>query len=184
MEHKLALVTALVLALAGCGSPSPSTTLPAQSPTGAPPSGQIDASGGYTGEPSQSAESAPKEGRVGAALTVASGDKVSKVTIVSAKYSPKPIGYSTPEKGGFLVVDVLWESEKGTADVNPLLFNAKDARGVQQSATYVSDLDVLASASVPPGDKLRGFVVFDIAGGPWILTLGAFTEVARWTITP
>jgi hypothetical protein len=184
MKHRLA-VAALVLALAGCGSPSPSATLPAQSPTGTPPTAQIDAGGGYTGEPSATAEPTPKQAQVGAPITVTSGDKVSKVTIVSAKYSPEPIGgYSTPEKGGYLILDVLWESEKGTADVSPYLFNAKDATGVQKGTTYVSGLDLLASAHVPPGDKLRGAVVFDIAGGPWIVTLGTFTEIARWTITP
>lgn len=194
MKHRMALVAILALALSGCGSPTPSATLPAQPPAGTPSTdpGGYTGEPGFTGEPTPASEPTPLVGQVGAPLTVTSQDpntgqeKVSRVTLVSARYSQDPLGsYDTgPKKGGYLIIEVLWESQTGTADVNPLLFNAKDATGVQQRPGYTSgDLDLLPAADVPAGDKLRGFLVFDIAAGPWIVTMGAFTEAARWTIT-
>lgn len=56
---------------------------------------------------------------------------VAKITIVSATRTDViPGGFTQPPaNGGFLVLDVLWETEIGTTSANPFYFAAQDAEG-------------------------------------------------------
>jgi hypothetical protein len=173
----LPALSALVLAaaLAGCSGAVPA---PSQAP--ANPAAETTAAAAETPKPTK-----PAVGKVGEPVEVKSANATAKVTIVSATYSTAPISKfdSGPAKGGYLVLDVLWETAEGSSSVNPILFSAKDPSGVQTGPRLgVTGLDNLAAADVPAGDKLRGKVVFDIAAGPWTVIVGAFTESARWEV--
>lgn len=163
------------LLLTGCGV---STAAPGGQPVQSQP---------YSTSPAPTPPPSPTAHKVGEVVTVSSDESTSKVTIVSAAYSTEPLSrFDTgPRKGGYLTLDVLWETTEGTAEVNPLLFNAKDASGLQQGPQLgMTGVDGLAAASVPAGDRLRGKVVVDIGAGPWTVTMGALTEAARWSIQP
>lgn len=99
MKYRMSLVAILALALFGCGPATPNATLPAQPPTGT----SATHPGGHGGAriyrgTLQPSEPTPQVGQVGAPLTVTSQDpdtgteKVSKVTLVSARYSQEPLG--------------------------------------------------------------------------------------------
>lgn len=170
MKRIITLAAAAVLLLAGCATPAPA---PAQQPD--PPVVAVTTAAATT-----------KAHVVGESVELKGKASTSNVTITSATYSTEPLNKwdSGPRKGGYLILEVLWETVEGTADVNPLLFNAKDATGLQQGPQLgMTGGEGLAAADVPAGDKLRGKVVMDIGPGPWVVTAGAFTEAARWNIT-
>ncbi len=92
---------------------------------------------------------------------------VARITIVSAVRTDtvSTTAFATPPKNGtYLLLDVLWETEKGTTSSNPLYFSAKDAEGRKADLSMFAD-NQLGSGEVLPGDKSRGFIAFDIAPG-------------------
>ena len=111
-----------------------------------------------------------------------------KITILSATYGPSITTgpFDSPAKnGGYLTLDVLWETEKGETTSNPLYFKAKDADGRSASVELIMD-DQLGSGEIPAGDKARGKVAFDIKSGTStvIITNPILQEVARISVTP
>ncbi len=158
MKKNLALVALVVIPLlAGCGGGGSSAG---------------SSSAGASGETKE----APKavEPTVGTPFTAdMGGGNVARITIVSAKFvdsistnqfAPKP------KTGKFLQMDVLWETEKGTTKANPLYFNVKDADGRKADMGLFGDGN-LGSGDVVAGDKMRGFVNFDVAPGPVTVTI-------------
>jgi hypothetical protein len=115
------------------------------------------------------APSAPAAPTVGAPFTVdMRNGNVARITIVSAVRTDavSSTAFATPPKNGtYLLLDVLWETEKGTTSSNPLYFSAKDANGRKADISMFAD-NQLGSGDVLPGDKSRGFIAFDIAAGP------------------
>ncbi|WP_163164040.1 DUF4352 domain-containing protein [Arthrobacter sp. Alg241-R88] len=114
------------------------------------------------------APSAPAAPTVGTPFSVEmrNGD-VARITIVSAARTDtvSTTAFATPPKNGtYLLLDVLWETEKGTTSSNPLYFSAKDANGRKADISMFAD-NQLGSGEVLPGDKSRGFIAFDIAPG-------------------
>lgn len=112
------------------------------------------------------ASAAPK---VGVPFTVAMRNgNVARITIVSAVYTQN-VGESVlavPAKnGGYLLLDVLWETQTGTTSSNPLYFSAKDAQGRKAEQDLFVE-NQLGTGDVVPGDKSRGSIAFDIAPGP------------------
>ncbi|WP_284983339.1 TM2 domain-containing protein [Arthrobacter sp. efr-133-TYG-118] len=131
---------------------------------------------------------APAGYTVGQPMSVDMGDgNVAKVTIVSAKYSATANAtLNSPAKnGGYLILDVLWETEKGKTSSNPLYFEAKDADGRKGDVEMFVD-GALGSGVILPGDKARGNVAFDIAPGTStvIITTPLLQEAARLQVTP
>ena len=111
-----------------------------------------------------------------------------KITILSATYGPSITTgpFDSPAKnGGYLTLDVLWETEKGETTSNPLYFKAKDADGRSANVELIMD-DQLGSGEIPAGDKARGKVAFDIKPGTStvIITNPILQEVARISVTP
>jgi hypothetical protein len=111
---------------------------------------------------------APAAPTVGTPFTVEmrNGD-VARITVVSAVRTDtvSTTAFATPPKNGtYLLLDVLWETEKGTTSSNPLYFSAKDANGRKADMSLFAD-NQLGSGEVLPGDKSRGFIAFDIAPG-------------------
>lgn len=115
------------------------------------------------------APAAPAAPTVGTPFTVdMRNGNVARLTIVSAVRTDtvSTTAFATPPKNGtYLLLDVLWETEKGTTSSNPLYFSAKDANGRKADLSMFAD-NQLGSGEVAPGDKSRGFIAFDIAQGP------------------
>lgn len=122
---------------------------------------------------------------VGEAVTVDQGDgNVAKVTIMGAKYAQEAGQFmGAPDNGGYLILDVMWETQTGTTKVNPLYFNAKSSEGRQGGAGLGVDGQI-GTGDVPAGDLLRGNVASDVGPGPWIVTVNSpgFQEVARFRV--
>lgn len=111
---------------------------------------------------------APAAPTIGAPFTVdmRNGD-VAKITIVSAVRTDAvtTTAFATaPKNGTYLLLDVLWETEKGTTSSNPFYFSAKDSEGRKADMNLFAD-NQLGSGDVLSGDKMRGNVAFDIAPG-------------------
>lgn len=95
------------------------------------------------------------------------GGNTARITVVSAEFTDTVSVESfapAAQNGGFLLLDVLWETEKGVTSANPLYFNAKDADG-RKGEMYMFADGQLGSGEVLPGDKSRGYVAFDMAPG-------------------
>lgn len=130
------------------------------------------------------APEAPAAPSVGVPFTADMGNgNTARITVVSAEYSDTASSESfapAAQNGGFLVLDVLWETEAGVTSSNPLYFNAKDAEG-RAGEYYMFADNQLGSGEVQVGDKSRGTVVFDIAPGPAtvVITDPLLQEAAR-----
>jgi hypothetical protein len=165
------LALATLIALAGCSAPGAGTTSAADAKPSA----------------SSSAPTKPQGPTVGVPFTFKQNDGVAKVTIVSVTYGASDGSQfaTAAQNGGYLILDVLWQAESGTASANPFYVTAKDSAG------HAGDPDLfvptaLATGDVPVGDKSRGNVAFDIAPGPVTIILSnqGLQEVARLTVTP
>ena len=139
--------------------------------------------------PAAKAPAASSEKRVGEAFTADMGKgNIAKITIVSATYGAAITTgpFASPAKnGGYLTLDVLWETEKGETSSNPLYFKAKDADGHSANVELFVD-DPIGAGEIPAGDKARGKVAFDIKPGTStvIITNPILQEVARISVTP
>ena len=124
----------------------------------------------------QAAEAAPEAAApaVGVPFTAdMGGGNKARITIVSAEYTDSVSAESfapAAQNGGFLLLDVLWETEEGVTSANPLYFDAKDAEG-RKGEMYMFADGQLGSGEVLPGDKSRGFVAFDMAPGAATVTV-------------
>jgi hypothetical protein len=184
-HKKVALIVTGVLILLSIISnstrgPAPVTTLPSSEPAAEAPAVPAAA---------PAAPAASSDKRVGEAFTADMGNgDIARITIVSATYGDAITAgpFASPAKnGGYLTLDVLWETEKGTTTSNPLYFKAKDADGRAASVELFMD-DAIGSGEIPAGDKARGKVAFDIKPGTStvILTNPILQEVARISVTP
>jgi hypothetical protein len=164
------------------GPSAPVTTLPVSVPAAEAPAVPAAA-------PAAEAPAASSEKRVGEAFNADMGNgDIARITIVSATYGDAITAgpYSSPAKnGGYLTLDVLWETAKGTTSSNPLYFKAKDADGRAANVELFMD-DAIGSGEIPAGDKARGKVAFDIKPGTStvIITNPILQEAARISVTP
>lgn len=145
-------------------SPSASATssVEATAPSAAAPAAPAAAA------PSASAPAAPVAPAVGVPFSVKMRNgNAARITVVSAVHTDSVTtgAFATPPKNGtYLLLDVLWETESGKTNSNPLYFSAKDANGRKADMSMFAD-NQLGSGEVLPGDKARGNVAFDIAPG-------------------
>jgi hypothetical protein len=179
------------------------STRPASAPISAPPAAApaaeapaapaaapaAEAPAAPAAAPAAEAPAASSEKKVGQAFTADMGNgDIAKITIVSATYGDAITTgpFASPAKnGGFLILDVLWETEKGETSSNPLYFKAKDANGRAANVELFTD-DAIGAGEIPAGDKARGKVAFDIKPGTStvIITNPILQEVARISVTP
>ena len=148
-------------------------------------SGGASAGGGSTNSSSAASPSAAPAGpTLGAPFEVKQNDGTAKITIVSASYGPALGGAFdiAPKNGGYLILDVLWETSTGTSSSNPLYIKAKSADG-REGDIALGVASQLGSGDVPPGDTSRGNVGFDIGAGPYtiVVTDQLLQEKARLT---
>lgn len=133
---------------------------------------------------SPSASAAPAGPTLGAAFEVKQNDGTAKITIVSATYGPALGGAFdiAPKNGGYLILDVLWETSAGTSSSNPLYIKAKSADG-REGDIALGVVSQLGSGNVPTGDTSRGNVGFDIGAGPYtvVVTDQLLQDKARLT---
>lgn len=84
-----------------------------------------------------------------------------------------------------MTVDVTIQATKGRIPVNPLYFIAKAPDGTTYEYSWTGD-STLHSGELPAGQKTRGTVVLDVAGGPepnQLIYEGPLGEqLASWTI--
>lgn len=181
MKKHLALTALVVLPLlAGCGGSSSPATQPSGVP--APPDAPV------TAVPLSEAAK-PAEPGVGEPFTADMGNgNVAKITIVSAKFvdsvSSAPDA-PEPKEGTFLQLDIRWETEKGSTISNPMYFGARDAEGRRVPMALFGD-GLLVSGEVTAGGTARGFVNFDAAPGPVLVSVTGpdLATVAVVTVTP
>jgi hypothetical protein len=91
--------------------------------------------------------------RGGIALTVLSVSKMDKIDIW------------TPSEGNiFLVIDVLIEnvSRDEETPYNALYFSVKDSQSFEYSSSFVYPDPSIKNGNLPKGDKVRGFVAFEV----------------------
>ncbi|MBP3042430.1 hypothetical protein J2M54_02570 [Arthrobacter sp. zg-ZUI227] len=131
---------------------------------------------GVAGQEAPAVEAAPEAAApaVGVPFTAdMGGGNTARITIISAEYTASVSAQSfapASQNGGFLLLDVLWETEEGVTSSNPLYFDAKDAEG-RKGEMYMFADGQLGSGEVLPGDKSRGFVAFDMAPGAATVTV-------------
>lgn len=189
MKAATAVIAVSAVILAGCAS-SPS----AQPSTPAPVSSSFfndNASGppipstSPTSSSTPTKASAPVGHSVGEAVKLdVSGQNGANVTIVSASYVPA-IGTGayarTAKKGGFLVLDVVWETTSGVTNSNPYNFSLRDSAGHGGDTTPGTG-DDLDSNPIPVGDKAAGKLAVDVGPGPWRLTVTFEGKPTYWNI--
>jgi hypothetical protein len=118
------------------------------------------------------------------------GGNTAKVTIKAARYTTSSLGKhalpSSPRRGRFLVLDVVWESGKERTYASFARISALDITGKKSGRVLRAD-DAFPAGEVMPGERVRGVVAFDVASdGPVdILFHDAYTkEVSRITMPP
>ncbi|MEO5534140.1 MAG: hypothetical protein ABIR17_03310 [Pseudolysinimonas sp.] len=172
IERRFSAVTiaaAAILLIGGCSAPSAFT------PGGAQPQTPVAA------EPIT-----PTGPQLGQPFEVKQNDGTAKITIVSATYGDSLGGgaFDSPaDNGGYLILDVLWETSEGVSSSNFFYFSVKDAEGREGDLSIFVN-DPLGAGDVPAGDKSRGNVAFDIGAGPYtvIVTNQMLQEDKRLTI--
>jgi hypothetical protein len=118
------------------------------------------------GAPVPSGGSAPDAGSVVA--TVSEGNTV-KVGVLDSIYTAEIPGmsYLQPKNGGFLAVEVSWETQTGTSFSSPSNFAVYDADGKEGELVYLDEgLGALPTEEVGAGDVRQGVIAFDVKKGP------------------
>lgn len=187
-HKKIALiVTGVLILLSFIFNSTRGVSAPVSAPAAGAPA--VEAPAAPAAAPAAKAPAAPAAKKVGQAFTADMGNgNTAKITILSATYGDAITTgpYASPAKnGGYLTLDVLWETEKGKTSSNPLYFKAKDADGRSANVELFMD-DAIGSGEIPAGDKARGKVAFDIKPGTStvIITNPILQEVARISVTP
>ncbi|MFB2585681.1 DUF2510 domain-containing protein [Herbiconiux liukaitaii] len=155
-------------------TPEPVPVLPTEAPS-------IEPSPETSTEPSPGGE----ELQIGVPIELVQSGGVAQITILRATYGPTTgSDFDIPaSNGGYLILDVLWETSEGVTSSNPFYFDAKDANGVQGG--YAIALQTpLGSGDVPVGDRSTGQVGYDIGPGPYTVTIldELLQEQARLTV--
>jgi hypothetical protein len=123
------------------------------------------------------AGSAPSSGSANDAhsfvVTVSEGNTV-KVTVTDSLYVTEipSMSYMTPNNGGFLLVEVSWETLTGTSSSNPANFKAYDADGKEGERIYLEEGGLPSEVDSPAGQVHSGVIAFDIKNGPTTIEIG------------
>lgn len=140
VETAMASVNQTAIVNAPTNTPE-STNTPAPTDTPLPPPTQ---NVGVVGERRESG---------GIALTILNVSKANSISIW------------TPDSGNvFLIIEVVIEnvSRDEEAPYNPLYFSVKDSEGFEYNTAIAAPDPSLQSGNLPKGDKVRGFVAFEV----------------------
>lgn len=172
----LAVGSLLTVSLAACGSNAAGSASSAD--------GASDSSSAAS---SSASSTAPAEGVVGQPFDADLGDGVASITIEKATYSTKPIPgqIADADNGGYLVLDVTWETKERTTSPNPLYWTAKDAKGNPHAASLLTQ-GQLNGRDLAVGQKATGKMAFDVPRGKTVIRIvdASQQKVAQATVTP
>jgi hypothetical protein len=101
-------------------------------------------------------------------VTVSEGNTV-KIGVLDSLYTTEipAMSYLKPANGGFLVVEVSWETLTGTSTAAPMNFEVYDGEGNQGERIYLEDgMGGLPTEEVGAGDGRQGVIAFDVKKGP------------------
>ncbi len=124
------------------------------------------------------------EGTLGEPVTVPQLEGTAEVTIRSATFGPSNGSDFEANNGGYLVIDVAWETLDGTTYVNPLYFSVETADGTEGDYDIFGEA-TLESSEQDAGSTAEGTVSFDVAESPSyvvVITDEMLQEVARVTV--
>ncbi|VXB01225.1 conserved membrane hypothetical protein [Arthrobacter sp. 9V] len=112
-----------------------------------------------------------------------------KVGVVDSLYTREipSMSYMKPANGGFLVLEVSWETVTGTSFTASTNFEAYDADGKQGEPLFLEEgLGSLPMGNVAAGEVQQGVIAFDIKNGPTtvVITDVYGEEAATFTLTP
>lgn len=121
-------------------------------------------------------------------VTVSDGNTV-KVSIVNSGYTTEipDMSYMKPKNGGFLLMEVSWETVTGTSLSAPTNFEVFDADGNKGEQIYLEEaMGSLPSEEVGPGQVRQGVIAFDIKRGPTSVVVNDDfgDKAATVTLTP
>lgn len=105
-------------------------------------------------------------------VTVSEGNTV-KVTVIDSLYVTEipSQSYMKPNNGGFLLVEVSWETLTGTSSSNPGNFEAYDADGKEGERIYLDSGSLPVETNSEAGQVHHGVLAFDIKNGPTTLVV-------------
>ncbi|WP_246878782.1 DUF2510 domain-containing protein [Microbacterium sp. BLY] len=124
------------------------------------------------------------EGTLGEAVTVPQMSGTAEVTIRSATWGTSNGSSFEATNGGYLVLDLAWESLDGTTYVNPLYFAVETADGTEGDYDIFGDA-TLESGELTAGKSAEGTISFDVAQSSSyvvVITDELLQEVARVTV--
>ncbi|MGW9269428.1 MULTISPECIES: DUF2510 domain-containing protein [Microbacterium] len=124
------------------------------------------------------------EGSLGDPITVTQMSGSAELTITSATWGTTNGSDFEATNGGYLVIDLTWETLEGTTYVNPLYFSVETAEGAEGDYDIFGDA-TLESSELPAGETTQGTVSFDVAqSGSYVVIVSdeLFQEVARVTV--
>lgn len=112
-----------------------------------------------------------------------------KVGVVDSLYTNEipSMTYMKPANGGFLVLEVSWETLTGTSFAASTNFEAYDADGKEGDLLFLEDgLGSLPTGTVAIGEVKQGLIAFDIKNGPTTIVVNDEygDEAATFTLTP
>ncbi|MFF2843747.1 TM2 domain-containing protein [Paenarthrobacter sp. NPDC057981] len=121
-------------------------------------------------------------------VTVSSGDTV-KVGIVDTLYTPEisAMPYLEPANGGFLLMEVSWQTATGTSYASATNFEAYDADGKEGELLFLEEkMGTFPWGDVPTGKTVQGVIGFDIKKGPTTIVVNDLDgqKAASFTLTP
>jgi len=130
---------------------------------------------------------APSSGNASSfVVTVSEGNTV-KVTVIDSVYVTEipSMSYMTPNNGGFLLVEVSWETLTGSSSSSPANFEAYDADGNEGEWIYLEE-GGLPSEDSQAGQVHSGVIAFDIKNGPTTIAISDDfgDEASTFTLTP
>ena len=136
-------------------------------------------------------KAAPSSGNANEAnsfvVTVSEGN-TAKVAVIDSLYVTEipSMSYLTPNNGGFLLVEVSWETLTGTSSPNPGNFEAYDADGNEGEGIYLEEGALPSEMDSPAGQVHSGVIAFDIKNGPATIEItDDFGDTAStFTLTP
>lgn len=108
--------------------------------------------------------------KAGTTVEVDTGVGKHEVTVRSFKTYKRPCGdgFGDPERGMFLVADILVTVKEGTADVNPLFFewvgdDGTTSDGLSAIFSGCGEPNLDSANNLPAGTKRAGKIVIDVA---------------------
>ncbi|MBT2586005.1 TM2 domain-containing protein [Arthrobacter sp. ISL-95] len=112
-----------------------------------------------------------------------------KVGVVNSLYTQEipSMSYMKPANGGFLVLEVSWETVTGTSFAGSTNFEAYDADGKKGEPLFLEEgLGSLPMGTVAAGEVQQGVIAFDIKNGPTTIVIADVygEEAATFTVAP